>query len=158
MMKMNMVRKIKLDYIYAKAEDDATQEYQKNKLEPLFMAGLMVYAGEGDKRNRNITRISNSEFYLHKIFLAFTEKYLDIKRENAKIGLLLYSEHDQVQCMNMWSRELGIPIQNFHKNQVIQGKETKNKLQYGVGMSIISSTVRVKKKILKWLELCSKDF
>lgn len=150
-------RKIMLEEKYRKTEEDAEKEFYLFKKEPLFIAGLMIYAGEGDKRNPNNSRISNSEFYIHKIFIDFTEKYLDIKRENIKIGLILYPDLNQDECIKKWSLELNIPILNFYKTQIIKGKEKTKKLQYGVGISIISSTVVVKKRILKWLNMCETE-
>ncbi|OGI77466.1 hypothetical protein A3C57_03045 [Candidatus Nomurabacteria bacterium RIFCSPHIGHO2_02_FULL_33_12] len=156
--KLNNGRKIKLDSYYQKIEKEAEKEFRVFKDEALFMAGLMLYAGEGDKRSRNVSKISNSEFYIHKIFIIFSEKYLCIKRDNIKMSLIIYPDHNIQECIAIWGKEMNITKENFYKTQVIQGKETKNKLQYGVGMSIISSKVAVKKKILVWLELSKTVF
>ncbi len=145
-----------LEEKYRLVELEAEKEFEIFKIDPLFMAGLMIYAGEGDKRSRNGSRISNSEFYIHKIFIKFAEKYLYIPRSNIKIALILYPDLDIGACINKWSKEMDIPISNFHKTQIIKGKEKTKKLQYGVGISIISNIVVVKKKILKWLDLSSK--
>jgi len=142
---------------YEEVAIEASKEFLLFRNESLFIAGLMIYAGEGDKRNQNNSRITNSEFYLHKIFINFAIKYLKIKRENIKISLILYPDLDVEGCVAKWSNELDIPKSNFYKTQIIQGKEKTKKLQYGVGISIISSTVVVKKKILKWLEVCEKE-
>ncbi len=146
-------RRKMLDDKYNAVAVEAEKEFQIFKKDPLFMAGLMIYAGEGDKRHKNCSRISNSEFYLHKIFIKFAEKYLDIKRENIKIGLILYPDLSPEACLKKWSTELNISESNFHKTQIIKGKEKTKKLQYGVGISIISCTVVIKRKILKWMEL-----
>lgn len=142
---------------YNEVQNEAEKEFYIFKKEPLFTAGLMIYAGEGDKRNQNNSRISNSEFYLHKIFIKFAQEFLDIKKENIKISLVLYPDLEIEECVNKWSKELGISKLNFYKTQIIKGKEKTKKLQYGIGISIISSKVIVKKKILKWLELCGKE-
>jgi hypothetical protein len=142
---------------YEEVAKEAEKEFILFKKEPLFTAGLMIYAGEGDKRNQNNSRISNSEFYIHKIFINFALKYLKINKENIKISLILYPDLGVEECISKWSNELDIPRLNFYKTQIIQGKEKTKKLQYGVGISIISSTVVVKKKILKWLEICEKE-
>lgn len=158
MMKMNMVRKIKLDYLYAKAEADAAAQYSKFKKDPLFWAGLMIYAGEGDKASRNLTRMSNTDSYLHKILIAFSLKYLDIDKEHIKFNLILYPNHEKEACEAVWAKELGISRHLFHKTQVIKGREAKKKLQYGIGISIISGTVSTKKKVLKWLDLAKETY
>lgn len=157
MRKMNEGRNLMLEKKYKKVEEDAEKEFEVYKSDPLFMAGLMVYAGEGDKTNRFNIRLANSEFYLHLVFIRFSEKFLDVKRDKIKVWLLLYPDHNIKENIEIWSKKLNIPIENFNKSQVILGRETKRKLQYGVGNSIISST-SLKKKMLKWLELCRLYF
>ena len=154
---LNDKRRIMLDEKYKNVEKEAENEFEVYKNDPLFMAGLMVYAGEGDKSSRNLTRVSNSEFYLHLVFIRFSEKFLKMERKNIKIGLVLYPDHDIEQCVQIWSQKLKISASNFHKSQVIIGRSKTRKLQYGIGNSIISST-SLKKKMLKWLELCKLDF
>ena len=57
-LKLNLARSDKLKALYDRAHIEATQEFEVFKKDPLFMAGLMVYAGEGDKATRfNITQI-----------------------------------------------------------------------------------------------------
>mgnify|MGYP003454868217 FL=1 len=156
LLKLNKARSTKLDALYDRAEKEATEEFEAFKNEPLFMAGLMAYAGEGDKVTRFSIRISNCEFYIHKYFINFSEKYLDFKRENMKCALILYPDNVHEDCLVKWSTELKIPRQNFYKVQIIQGKEKTKRLQFGVGMVIISSTF-LKKKLMKWLELCKNS-
>lgn len=155
--KMNIGRQTMLDKKYKDAEEEAEKEFQIYKNNPLFMAGLMVYAGEGDKTNRYNIRLANSEFYLHIVFIRFSEQFLHIGRNNIKFWLLLYPDHNIEECIEVWSNKLQINKSNFHKSQVIIGKEKVKKLQYGVGNSIISN-VALKKKMLKWLELCKEYF
>jgi len=155
--KLHEGRRLMLEKKYFKVEEDAKNEFELYKNDPLFMAGLMIYAGEGDKTSRNLTRISNSEFYLHTAFIRFSEKFLNIKHESIKFWLLLYPDHDIENCIEIWSKKLGISKQNFYKSQVIIGREKIKKLQYGVGNSIISNT-SLKKKMMVWLELCKIYF
>ncbi len=154
--RMNESRKIRLKDQYDKAEVEAALDYETYKKEPLFWAGLMAYAGEGDKRTRHLVRITNSEFYIHTIFIEFALKYMGISREIVKIGLLIYPDHNESLCKEMWSNILHVSRENFHKTQVLQGKEKVKRLQYGIGMSIISST-ELKRKILVWLSLAQDE-
>lgn len=153
---MQAVRRKNLDDLYKKAEDAAALEYITYRNEPLFWAGLMAYAGEGDKRTKGVLRMTNSEFYIHKIFIKFVVQYLAVPVGNIRCGLILYPDLNESLCKEMWSNILGIPREHFHKTQVIQGKEKIKRLQYGIGMSIISSTV-LKKKVLKWLALAQDE-
>lgn len=156
MIRMNMVRTLKLQYQYALAESEAEKEYQTYKNDPLFWAGLMVYAGEGDKRSKHQIRVSNSEFYLHRIFISFCCTYLKVPFDQFKVGLLLYPDLSEETCLSVWSKELDVQNKNFYKVHFLEGKHRVNRLQYGIGISIISST-SLKKKLLKWLELSKEE-
>ena len=153
---MHQARRNKLNSLYKQAEQEASEQYKTYKQDPLFWAGLMVYAGEGEKRSKHLVRITNTEFYLHKIFIAFLAKYLSVTREKVRLCLILYPDLNESLCKEMWSNLLNIPRTQFHKTQVITGKEKVKRLQYGIGMSIISSTV-LKKKLMKWLSLAQDE-
>ncbi len=153
---MHNARRDQLETLYKTAEEEAAISYETFKNEPLFWAGLMIYAGEGDKRSKHLVRVTNTEFYLHKIFIDFSMKYLDITREKLRCCVIIYPDLNESLCKEMWSNILQIPREQFHKTQVIQGKEKVKRLQYGIGMSIISSTV-LKKKVLRWLFLAQDE-
>lgn len=153
MKRLNMMRRVKFAFNYGLAEEEAVKEFEVYKNEPLFWAGLMIYAGEGDKKSPNVTRVSNSESHLHKIWLKFGLKYLRVEEGMVRFNVLIYPDLDQENTEKYWSNETGIPRTQFHKTQTIQGKETTKKLQNGVGISILSSRVAIKKKLLKWLKL-----
>lgn len=156
--KLHEGRRLMLEKKYKEVAEEAEKEFEIYKNDPLFMAGLMLYAGEGDKRSRNMTRLSNSEFYLHLVFIRFSERFFKIGPDKIKFWLLLYPDHNVEKCIEIWSEKIGINKSNFYKSQVIMGKEKTKKLQYGVGNSIISSTTSLKKKMQKWLELCEVHF
>ncbi len=156
MERMNMVRKLRLQYQYALVEKEAEKEYQLYRKDPLFWAGLMIYAGEGDRQSRHFIRITNTDFSLHKIFLAFSLKYLGISREKLRVCLSISSILNESLCREMWANLLGISREQFYKTQVIKEKKKVGRLQYGTGMSIISSTV-LKKKIMKWISLAQDE-
>ncbi len=156
MVSMNAARNVKWNTLYTEAVVQAKDSYIRHKGDPLFWAGLMLYAGEGDKRSKHLVRISNAEFYVHRIFIAFCLKYLYIPKESIRCALITYPDQTITDCILSWSKELSIPLEHFYKTQVIQGKETRRKLHYGVGMSIIPSTVH-KKTLMTWLELAERE-
>ncbi len=156
MERMNMVRKLKLQYQYALIEKEAEKEYETYKKEPLFWAGLMLYAGEGDRKSPHQIRISNCEPYIHRIAVDFICKYLLLSRENFRYSLIIYPDNNPNECIEQWSQELGVEESLFYEPQVIQGREVIKRLQYGTCISIISSTAQ-KKKLLKWLSLAVNE-
>lgn len=156
MIRMNMVRKLKLQYEYALVEKEAEKEYETYKHENLFWAGLMLYAGEGDKRSKHQIRVSNCEPYVHRIFVDFASKYLDFSKESFRYSLIIYPDNNPEECVKAWSKDLIVSELLFYKPHVIQGKEATKRLQYGTCISIISSTAQ-KKKLLKWLSLAQNE-
>ena len=142
---------------YKKVENDAEVEFHNFKNETLFSGALMLYLGEGSKSLFvSTTRISNTDPAVLKIFINFLKKYCHIQTESIKFWLLSYPDLDANMCLSWWGKELGLNDKNFYKTQVIQGKHKTKRLLYGVGNIIISSKV-LKIKILKWIELTSKE-
>lgn len=156
MERLNMVRKLKLQYQYAIVESEAKKDYESYRNDSLFWAGLMLYAGQGDIRSKNYVRLSSSELYTHRIFIGFAKKYLQIKDENIKYELLLYPDLDEGICKEFWKNGLGIIDNHFHKTQLLRHGSSKKKLQCGVAISIISST-SLKKRLMKWLSLAQQE-
>ncbi len=157
MKRLNMVRRVKFAFNYGLAEEEAVKEFEVYKNEPLFHAGLMLYVGEGEKASRPALRIANSDFEVHRVFIHFLSKYFGIDRAKVRIFLHLYPDLDEKMCIDRWSKELNLDNSQFYKTQVIQGRETKRKLQFGVGTTIISSTA-LKRKLFIWIKLAFKMY
>ncbi|MBP9836360.1 MAG: helix-turn-helix domain-containing protein [Candidatus Pacebacteria bacterium] len=134
----------------------AETEYKHYRSNPLFVAGLMLYANVGDKKHGNLVRITNNQPELHKIFIKFAIEYLGVQKTNLHFWLLLYPEHDEIKCMKHWSRKINLNVGQFYKNQVVIGRSNKQTLHFGVGNTIIGNTL-LKKKLIHWVELQTKD-
>lgn len=152
LMKMRIGRRVLLDKQYAEVEEIARKEFESYKERPLFMAGLMLYAGEGDKLSSGVIRLANTDFHIHKIFINFITTFMGIKRESLRCSVLLYPDLNIENCKIKWSQELNIPLTQFHKPQVIQGRHKTRKLHFGVGSTIISGSF-LKSKLLLWIDL-----
>lgn len=150
--KLNEGRRIALDKQYRDMEEKAKEEFELYKEKPLFMAGLMLYAGEGDKMSKGVIRLANIDFDIHKVFIKFITTFTEIKIENLRCSILLYPDLNIEKCKIKWSQELGVPLVNFHKPQVIHGKHQTKRLHFGVGSTIFSSSF-LKRKLLLWIEL-----
>jgi transcriptional regulator with XRE-family HTH domain len=153
---INKARSAERQSRYAEAVHNAETEYKHYKKDPLFVAGLMLYVGEGDKSTRHLIRIANADMEIHRIFIAFAKSYLGIPQEKFRFWILLYPNLSEKDCVKKWSKKLGLTKSNFHKNQVIAGKSSKRTLQYGIGNTIIGSTI-LKLKLNKWIELALKE-
>ena len=130
----------------------AEVEYKNYRTSPLFIAGLMLYVCEGDHHDPRLIRIANSRPDLHNIFIRFVVAYLGVQKASIRFWLLLYPDLDEITCMKHWCKKTGLSASQFYKNQVIAGRSSKPTLHFGVGNTIIGSTL-LKKKLRRWIEL-----
>ncbi len=131
-------------------------EYNHYRSSPLFIAGLMLYVSEGDNQDSHLIRMANSRPDLHRIFIRFITTYLGVDKRKIRFWILLYPDLDEVTCMKHWAKKTGLSVGQFYKNQVIQGRSKKRTLHFGVGNTIIGSTL-LKKKLFRWIELATKE-
>lgn len=155
---MHEARRKNLNNIYSLAREEAQNEFEKYRNEPLFIAGLMVYAGEGDHSiNNNLLRITNTNPKIILVFERFLEVYYPLFSPRIRIATLLYPDLDPSECLRWWSDSLGIGLEQFHNPVVIVGRHKTRRLQYGVASLIISSKF-FKTKILTIEELVLKAY
>jgi predicted transcriptional regulator len=153
---LNTARGNQYKKLYAEAERSAVTEFKHYKNNPLFIAGLMLYVSNGDATNTQLIRVTSSKSEIHRIFITFAHEYLGVSREKIRFWLLFYPDLDPQKCSLYWSKKLKIPLLQFHKHQVIDGRSTKSTLHFGVGNTIIGGTV-LKRKLMKWIELAVKE-
>ena len=153
---INKARSFERKTRYLEAEHSAITEYKHYKKDPLFIAGLMLYVGVGDKTLSHLLRITSSDIKVHRIFINFTLSYLGVTQEQIRFWLLLYPDQSESRSVKQWSKELSLTKENFHKNQTIEKRGKKPTLQHGVGNTIIGGTV-LKIKLTKWIELALKE-
>lgn len=142
---------------YQTAKKQAAIEFEQYKNNRLFILGLALYWGEGDKRSLYHTRITNSDPHIIRIFLLFSKKFLseyDIKR--IKANVFIYNDIIDQEAKNFWSESIDLPLNQFTKSTLLVGK-SKNRLTYGTCTLIIGSRY-LKVKMLQWLELLEKEF
>lgn len=158
LIQLNNLKKIKWTNHYLAAEKEALEEFRKLKKDKLFIAGIVIYWGEGDKTFKNgIVRVSNTDEKMLKIFNSFLQKICKVNIEKIKADLLLYPDLNPDSCLKFWSKNINISKEKFFKPTIIQGKHKTKKL--GNGVCIISVNDKYfKQKILTWLDLFIKEF
>jgi len=140
------------------ARQQARNDFPKLKRNPLFIAGLMLYWGEGDSKIENSqVRLSNTSPNLIKLFSLFLKNICALPIERIKISLILYPDLNEKSCVSFWSAAAGIPENQFRKSQIIKGKHPTKKLAYGICMIHLTSR-QLKEKIFVWINLFHKQF
>ncbi len=152
---LNKARGNQYKKLYAEAERSAITEYKHYKNSPLFIAGLMLYASEGDTMDNHLIRITSSQMDLHRIFIKFATEYLGVPRQKIRFWILLYPDLSPQKCAQKWSKSLRIPLSQFHKHQVIEGRSTKSTMHDGIGNTLIGGKI-LKKKICVWVHIFLK--
>lgn len=153
MMKANKERWAKIHQNY---RNQAKEEFTTLKDNPLFIAGLMLYWGEGNKGPKGSqVKLANTDPIMIRLFYAFLKDVIAVPTEKICIWLLLYPDLlDNVQ-KNFWSKATGVPLSQFKNSIYIQGRHPTKRLSYGV-CNIYVSSREFKEKIMTWLDLAQK--
>ena len=150
--------KKKFAILHEEYRREAIEEFKEKKNDPLFVAGLMLYWGEGDKNVANSTiHLSNSEQGMIRVFYIFLVSAMGIPPEKIAFNLLLYPDLVDTVQRKSWSMATGIPLTQFRKSVFIVGRHPTRRLSHGVGMIRVGSR-KYKEKLLKWIELAMRDF
>lgn len=138
------------------ARQQAKKEFHFLSKNPLFVAGLMLYWGEGDSKIKNPFRLSNTDPRMIALYTKFLTKSLNIPKENLRSTIILYPDLSEKKCMNFWATTIGIPKSQFYKTQFIKGKHPTKRLSTGICM-ITCGNRQIKEKVLVWIDLLSKS-
>lgn len=88
-----------------------------------FVAGLMLYAAEGDKRNESRLVITNTDYKIVKFFIHWVKKFLEIRENEIKIQLHLYENMDVMKEQEFWQNNLMVTQIQFYKPMVRKLKD-----------------------------------
>lgn len=101
------------------------------KEDPLYLAGCMLYWGEGNKSKNAIT-LANAEPAMLILFKKFLTKFFKIKNEDITITLNCYTDHHSFdEIKDYWLAKLNLPESCLRKSQVNnRPKSSKNKMNH----------------------------
>jgi hypothetical protein len=136
---------------------EARMSFQKLVSDPLFVAGIMLYWGEGDNKSRNHLRLTNTDPRMISLYVRFVERILLVPKDKISVGLILYPDLNDKKCKNFWSKITRLPENRFMKSQYIQGRHPTRRLSWGICMIVVSNT-RQKIKVMEWIDLFQKQF
>lgn len=96
----------------------AAQEIGKQRAktgDQLFIAGCMLYWGEGTK-SRNLMAISNSDPEVLRFFLKFAKECFNVPQEKIRISIQCYNDKHSVEDIEeYWQKTLELPKSSFTK-------------------------------------------
>lgn len=146
---LNAARGDLLRAYYEQAENEALTELRDNINNPLFVAAVSSYWGEGDKLSKNHVRMTNTDPSMILLFKEFLIQFCCIPDEKMRIALFIYEDLDDTECKKYWSNYLNIT--HFHKTQVLPSRHKSRRLPYGICTLVVSSAY-LKKKMTTWID------
>ena len=155
-MELNRIRGLHLAQAYAEARSEAKEEFEILKYNPLFIAGIMLYWGEGDKATKNQVRLANTDPEVIELFVFFLLRTCNIPKEKIGVSILTYPDIDDQENRLYWSKVSGVEQERFLKSILIQGRHKTRRLGHGV-CSIFVSNTYFKVKMLEWLKLLPRE-
>jgi len=125
----------------------------------LWIAGLMLYAGEGCKSKtvaRQYVEITNSDPNILRVFINFLIQVCSVPKENIEVRLILYKDINLKDAQRYWSSELNIPTNQFQKPFIKQSYRNLHgrhlrRSKYGTA-HVILYDVKIYRRIMGWLQ------
>jgi hypothetical protein len=114
---------------YSLAEKLAQIDVETVTDRDLFMLGLALYIGEGEK-NDNVGVI-NADPRIIKLAIRWLQKFYNVPKTNFTLAIHLYPDNNTEASLTYWSKVTSLPLDQFGKTQVDrrenkqQGKRSK---------------------------------
>jgi hypothetical protein len=79
----------------------------KEKL--LLTCGLMLYCGEGNRRNKHSTQLANLDVRILQVFTNFLRKICGVHKNKISLYVQLYKKFNKNKAKEYWTKALKIP-------------------------------------------------
>lgn len=137
---------------------EANDQFKGLKCNPLFIAGLCLYWGEGRKTGYGLVSVINTDVEIMRIVVKFYIKILKVQPSRLRGALFIYDDINEAAALSYWSKKLDLPVNQFIKTQILpsRSKLAKNKLQNGI-CNVYFSNTEIKIKIIQWVKLLALD-
>ena len=149
---LNKIRGVHLEKLYLQARLEAREDFDALKYHPSFIAGVMLYWGEGDKASLHRVALTNTDPTMIKIFMIFLKDVCGIEEHKIKAWILLYPDLHEPTCKEYWINEAGLQNIAFNKSIITEGRHKTKRLGHGVCTVHVSSRY-FKEKMLLWISL-----
>lgn len=143
------------------AKREAIKELGALSKRDLMLLGIGLYMGEGTKSYENI-RVINSDPQIIILMIRWLKEACSLKIKNLKLTIHIYPDLDENSVKKYWSKQTGVPLNQFCKTQIDLRADKKFKkkhmLPYGTAhLSVVSRGekkfgVYLHRKILGWIE------
>ena len=90
----------------------------------LFIAGLFLYWGEGDKTSRHVVSINNTDPNVVKFALNWMVRCLRFPEDRIRVHIHLYDDMNVEDEIGYWKKELGVERNQFTRPYIKKSKKT----------------------------------
>ena len=145
----------------------AEKELGKLTKRDLWLLGIGLYWGEGDKFSNEGIKIMNSDPEIIKAAIKWFRKICGLSAKNFRLAIHTYPDNNISETINYWSKITGIPKKQFGKTQIDRrtnkSKKKKGKLPYGTAKLVVKSNgkkefgVFLHRRIMGWIETVSNQ-
>ena len=103
---------------FAECYDKYRSKFLQVSKESEFVAGLMLYLAEGNKKDDYRIVLANTDPKVIKFHMKWASEFFDIPKKSFKIQLHLYPNMDINKEVGFWKNELHIKDNQFYKHQI----------------------------------------
>lgn len=150
-----------------KREERLNQYYLQEKVKilplstkELYLSGIFLYWGEGNKTSRSSISVSNTDPEVLKFTIFWMIRSLNIKKEKIKIYLHLYSDMNIKKEMYYWGGQLNIDLKYFSKPYIkTTNKASIDQKGFGHGTcTVVYNNTQLKETLLMSIKTISDFF
>lgn len=127
------------------------KKFAKLSKNVFFVAGLMLYLGEGGKKDYGRISLANTDPKIIKFFIKWLGNFFNIGKEKVKIQLHLYENMGIEKEQRFWRNILELPKNQFYKPEVRKLQKSsfsyRESFRHGT-CSIFVASVEKKRKLM----------
>ncbi len=155
---MNTAKHQKTKVRHEGYREQAKKEYNQLRTDPLFVAGLSIYWGEGDKADNGRVSVINTDTAMLQLVVRFYREIFKISEKKLRAGMFLYKDLNEQRMLNHWSSALKISKRQFVKTQILTSRSilTKRKSKFGI-CSVYFSDTKIQVIMYEWIRLFSEE-
>ncbi|HVZ67084.1 MAG TPA: hypothetical protein VG917_02380 [Patescibacteria group bacterium] len=138
-----------------KIKIQAKKELGQLKNRDRFIAGIALYAGEGNKADHGEIIFTNADPKLISFMAQWLIEFTEIPINKFRGAIWIHEGSSEMDAKKFWSDTSGIPLSQFRKTYISKPKDGSKKVrknihQYGI-FSIRLSNSEAHRKIMGWI-------
>ena len=132
-------------------KEKASQEILPLSENEFWIAGLMLYWAEGDKKHK--VGISNSDPELIRFMMRWFRRICGVSDNRFKVHLNIHSGQNENEIKKFWSKVIGLPVSQFGKSYIKkEGTGYRKNILYNGTIKISICDKNLLYKVLGWIE------